>query len=77
MSTTTLSQPATHLERLAYSIEESAIMLGVSHWTVRAWVRAGSLAASRVHGRTKILIPRAALEGLLERNFVDAGDKIT
>ena len=74
---TTLSQPAMHLERLAYSIEESAIMLGVSHWTVRSWIRAGSLAASRVDGRTKILVPHAALEGLLEQKFVDAAGETT
>jgi excisionase family DNA binding protein len=76
MTATTLSQPAVSLERLAYSVEESAIMLGVSHWTVRSWVRASKLAAARVDGRRKILIPRAALERLLEKNFVDAEDEI-
>jgi excisionase family DNA binding protein len=65
MLATTLSQPAIRLERLAYSIEESALMLGVSHWTVRSWIRAAKLNATRVGARKKILIPRAALEQLL------------
>lgn len=53
-------------ERLAFSIEEVAAMLGVSHWTVRSWIKAGVLKAARVHNRRKYLIPREAVEKLLD-----------
>ena len=65
MSTETLSLPTGRLERQAYSVIESAIMLGVSEWTVRNWIHAGKLPSARVGPHEKILIPRAALERLL------------
>jgi excisionase family DNA binding protein len=54
------------VDRLAYSVNESAILLGVSTDSVRAWVKEGRLGASRVGGKSKILIPRTELEKFLE-----------
>ena len=58
------------IDRLAFSVNESAILLGVSSDSVRAWVKQGRLAASRVGGKSKILIPRAELERLLEQEKI-------
>jgi excisionase family DNA binding protein len=57
-------------DRLAFSVNESAILLGVSVDSVRAWVKTGKLGASRVGGKSKILIPRTELERLLESEKV-------
>lgn len=67
MSSNTFVSPG-RLERLAYSVIESAIMLGVSEWTIRNWISAGKLTSARVGPHEKILIPRAAIEQLLAGN---------
>ena len=58
------------IDRLAYSVNESAMLLGVSSDSIRAWVKNGTLSASRVGGKSKILIPRTELERLLETEKV-------
>lgn len=54
--------------RLAYTIKETAEMLGVSVSTVYRAVEAGTLPHKRLdtgHGKGRILIPAAALENWL------------
>jgi excisionase family DNA binding protein len=52
-------------ERLAYSIEESAQLLGVHYFSVYRLVQRGKLRACRVL-RGKLLIPRSELLKLLK-----------
>jgi len=56
-----LAQP----ERLAYSIEESAQLLGVHYFSVYRLIQRGKLRACRVL-RGKLLIPRTELLKLLK-----------
>ena len=51
-------------ERLAYSIQESADMLGVNYFSVYRLVQRGKLKACRAL-RGKLLVPRAELLKLL------------
>jgi excisionase family DNA binding protein len=55
------SQPA---DRLTYSVEEAALLLGVSRNSAYEAVRKGELPTVRL-GR-RILIPRSRLEALLD-----------
>jgi excisionase family DNA binding protein len=52
-------------ERLAYSIEESAQLLGVHYFSVYRLIQRGKLRACRVL-RGKLLIPRTELLKLLK-----------
>jgi excisionase family DNA binding protein len=52
------------IERLAYSIQESADMLGVNYYSVYRLVKRGKLKACRVL-RGKFLVPRSELVKLL------------
>jgi len=54
----------TLLGRSAYSIAETARMLGMSQGAIRNAVRSGQLPSARLGGR--ILIPRASIELLLD-----------
>jgi excisionase family DNA binding protein len=58
------SQPAT--ERLAYSVQEAAAMLGVNYFSVYRLIQRGKLKVSRVL-RGKLLVPRSELIKLLEK----------
>lgn len=51
-------------ERLAYSIQESADMLGVNYFSVYRLIQRGKLKACRAL-RGKLLVPRAELLKLL------------
>lgn len=51
-------------ERLAYSVEESAQLLGVHYFSVYRLIQRGKLRACRVL-RGKILVPRSELLNLL------------
>ena len=51
-------------ERLAYSIQESADMLGVNYFSVYRLIQRGKLRACRAL-RGKLLVPRAELLKLL------------
>jgi len=52
-------------ERLAYSIQESADLLGVNYFSVYRLIQRGKLKACRAL-RGKLLVPRAELLKLLE-----------
>jgi excisionase family DNA binding protein len=59
------TEPAPKAERLAYSIHESADMLGVNYFSVYRLIQRGKLKACRAL-RGKLLIPRAELLRLLK-----------
>jgi len=69
METTTASPPLTtnisETERLAYSIQESADLLGVDYFSVYRLIQPGKLRACRAL-RGKLLVPRAELLRLLK-----------
>jgi excisionase family DNA binding protein len=52
-------------ERLAYSVEESARLLGVHYFSVYRMIQRGKLRACRVL-RGKLLVPRSELLKLLK-----------
>ena len=52
-------------ERLAYSVEESAQLLGVHYFSVYRMIQRGKLRARRVL-RGKLLVPRSELLKLLK-----------
>ena len=49
--------------RMAFSVKEVCEMLGVSHMTVYAWIKDGSLLSVKIGNRRLVL--RGALEKLL------------
>jgi excisionase family DNA binding protein len=58
-------QPTVDQERLAYSIEEAARLLGVHYFSVYRLIQQGKLKACRAL-RGKLLIPRVELLRLLQ-----------
>ena len=60
-----LSAVAPATARLTYTVEEAATALGISRGLAYAMVREGRLPALRL-GQRRLIIPRAALEGLLD-----------
>jgi excisionase family DNA binding protein len=56
---------ATTTERLAYSIQETADMLGVHYFSIYRLIQRGKLKTCRAL-RGKLLVPRAELLKLLE-----------
>lgn len=68
METTTAFSPsaaAAETERLAYSIQESADLLGVDYFSVYCLIQRGKLRACRAL-RGKLLVPRTELLRLLK-----------
>jgi excisionase family DNA binding protein len=68
MDTPALPQPnpsAPEPERLAYSVQESADLLGVDYFSVYRLIQRGKLRACRAL-RGKLLIPRSELLRLLK-----------
>lgn len=62
----TENQPAvSRAERLAYSIQEAAELLGVNYFSVYRLIQRGKLKACRVL-RGKLLVPRSELLKLLQ-----------
>lgn len=59
------SEPLPTTERLAYSIQESADMLGVNYFSVYRLIQRGKLKACRAL-RGKLLVPRTELLKLLK-----------
>lgn len=59
------AQPAADQERLAYSIEEAARLLGVHYFSVYRLIQQGKLKVCRAL-RGKLLIPRVELLRLLQ-----------
>ena len=58
-------EPSTRVERLAYSIEEVAAMLGVHYFSVYRLIQRGKLKPCRAL-RGKLLVPRSELLKLLK-----------
>ena len=58
-------EPLPPSERLAYSIQESADLLGVNYFSVYRLIQRGKLKACRAL-RGKLLVPRTELLKLLE-----------
>ena len=65
VATPTLPQALTETERLAYSVEEAAELLGVHYFSVYRMIQRGKLRACRVL-RGKLLVPRSELLKLLK-----------
>jgi excisionase family DNA binding protein len=59
------AQPAPSAERLAYSIQEAADMLGVNYFSVYRLIQRGKLKPCRAL-RGKLLVPRTELLRLLK-----------
>lgn len=51
------------IDRLAYSVQESAVLLSVSDDTVRRMIADGDLRARKARGR--VIVPREELESFL------------
>jgi len=70
METSVRSEPSPaivpEIERLAYSIQESAEMLGVDYFSVYRLIKRGKLHACRAL-RGKLLVPRTELLRLLRK----------
>jgi excisionase family DNA binding protein len=60
-----LEEPSVTTERLAYSVQESADMLGVNYFSIYRLIQRGKLKVCRAL-RGKLLVPRAELLKLLE-----------
>ena len=61
----TLPEALTQTDRLAYSVEEAAELLGVHYFSVYRMIQRGKLRACRVL-RGKLLVPRSELLKLLK-----------
>ena len=59
------AEPSTQIERLAYSIQEAADLLGVNYFSVYRLVQRGKLKVCRAL-RGKLLVPRSELLRLLK-----------
>lgn len=64
VGTAALPEALAQTERLAYSVEESAQLLGVHYFSVYRMIQRGKLRACRVL-RGKLLVPRSELLKLL------------
>lgn len=60
---------ATQEERLT-GLESAAARLGVSIWTLRAWVQQGKIASNKLGGRR--LIPTSEIERLITESHIPA-----
>jgi len=65
VGTAALPEELAQTERLAYSVEESAQLLGVHYFSVYRMIQRGKLRACRVL-RGKLLVPRSELLKLLK-----------
>lgn len=59
-------KPPVAIERLAYSVQEAADMLGVNYFSVYRLIQRGKLKPCRAL-RGKLLVPRSELLRLLEQ----------
>ena len=72
MPTLTTTQDQLHTiasERLTYSVEEAAALLGIGRGLAYEMVREGTLPGLRL-GQRRILVPRGALEALLASSSI-------
>ena len=65
METLNAQTPSAEPERLAYSLQEAADLLGVDYFSVYRLIQRGKLRACRAL-RGKLLVPRSELLGLLK-----------
>ncbi len=61
-------------ERLSYSAEDAAALLGISERYLRGLARTGEINVARIHGR--ILFPRSALVEFLAKNTDGSGKRV-
>lgn len=54
------------LEPLTLGVREAASLLGVSHWTIRRWIRMGKIPALKLGRRT--VVELSALRLLVENS---------
>jgi excisionase family DNA binding protein len=64
METANIQTPAAEPERLAYSLQEAAELLGIDYFSVYRLIQRGKLRACRAL-RGKLLVPRSELLRLL------------
>jgi excisionase family DNA binding protein len=64
-ATPQLPEPLAETERLAYSVQEAADLLGVNYFSVYRLIQRGKLRACRAL-RGKLLVPRSELLRLLD-----------
>lgn len=58
------------IEDRLVSIKEAAAILGVSHWTLRAWITQGKVASAKLG--TRRLIPESEINKLLTESITPA-----
>ena len=63
--TQNVAEPAVTTERLAYSVQEAADMLGVNYFSIYRLIQRGKLRVCRAL-RGKLLVPRTELLKLLK-----------
>ena len=63
--TQNVAEPAARTERLAYSVQEAADMLGVNYFSIYRLIQRGKLRVCRAL-RGKLLVPRTELLKLLK-----------
>ena len=68
-----LSELRSQRTKQAYSVKEVAQLLGRSEWTVRRWVRQGTIEGAHVadNDKSPIVIPRWEVERLLSAGVGD------
>ena len=66
---TNQEKPVPTSERLTYTVDEIAALLGISRGTAYEGIRTGQIPSIRISRR--ILIPRRAIESLLGRDTQD------
>jgi excisionase family DNA binding protein len=67
-TTPTNEEPKTPTERLAYSVQEAADMLGINYYTMYRLIQRQKLKTCRVL-RGKLLVPRTELLQLLQTDL--------
>lgn len=61
-----------HLEPQTYTVEEAAIVLGISRWLAYELVQRGELPIIRI-GKRRVLVPKARIDAMLRGEAVTAG----
>lgn len=60
-------QKESNVERVAYSVQEAAMALGISSRTLRDYIKDGRIAHFRMG--TRVLIPAGELKNFIERRI--------
>jgi excisionase family DNA binding protein len=56
------------MSKLLLSVDEAATALGLSPWTIRAWISKGRIASAKLG--TRRLIPQPELDRLIQESLV-------